>query len=79
VDVYPLDPLGLAEPDPRLVDRGWARAINRGLPLTVDQALAKGLQAMLDEDEAEELAADPIAYAAARRPRRLIDVLRRRA
>jgi hypothetical protein len=74
MDLYLLDPLGLAAPDPRLVDAGWARAIREG-PMTVDQVLARGLAAMLDEDRAEEMARDPILYARAHRPRRLVDAL----
>ena len=37
-------------PDPAA--RGWARAIRRG-PVTVDQALGRGLLSMLEEDRAE--------------------------
>jgi hypothetical protein len=52
-----IDPLGLNRPDP--VDAGWIRRIRSG-PVTVDQALARGLQAMLEADAAEAEAADPV-------------------
>ena len=53
------------------VDDGWKRAIRRG-PVTVDQALARGLQAMLEEDEAERHQRDPLMYAQAQRQRRTL-------
>jgi hypothetical protein len=67
---FPLiEHIGLVEPDP--VDRGWMQAIRRG-PVTVDQALALGLAAMLDEDDAERRQRDPVAWAAPRRRRTLL-------
>jgi hypothetical protein len=67
MELHPLDPLGLARPDP--ADAGWTQAIRRGEPLSAEQVLGRGLQAMLDEDQAEAERADPIAYAAAQRRR----------
>jgi hypothetical protein len=62
----PVDPLGLHRPDP--VDAGWIRRIRSG-PVTVQQALGRGLAAMLEEDERE----DPVAYARVQRqPRNLL-------
>jgi hypothetical protein len=63
----PIDPLGLRRPDP--VDAGWVRRI-RSEPLTIDQALARGLAAMLDEDDEERRQCDPLAYVRAQRQRR---------
>ena len=58
------------------VGRGWAQAIRHG-PMTVEQVLGRGLQAMLDEDERDRLRADPVAFApiGANRCRRLWDRL----
>lgn len=70
MELYPL-----VLPDlPETVQRGDARRISHG-PLSVEQVLGRGLQQMLDEDQAERQAADPVAWARAHRPRRLIDRL----
>ena len=53
------------------VDRGWAQAIHHG-PMTVEQVLGRGLQAMLDEDERDRLRADPVAFALVPRRRTLL-------
>lgn len=76
MDLYPLDPLGLAVRGP--VDEGWARSIRHG-PSTIPEVLARGLvERMTAEDEAEAYRADPLTYVRARRPRRrLIDRLLR--
>jgi len=60
----------IMRPDP--VDTGWMQALHRGEPLTVDQVLGRGLQAMLDEDRAEAERADPIRYIRAQRARRTL-------
>jgi hypothetical protein len=64
-----VDRIGLVEPDP--VDSGWIRRIRTG-PVTVDQALGRGLQAMLDEDRREAEAADPFTVVTGRRRRTLL-------
>jgi hypothetical protein len=69
VDLYPLDPLRLARPDP--VPAGWAQAIHRG-PRTVAEVLAAASQAMDAQDEAERAAADPITYTRVQRARRTL-------
>lgn len=66
MELYPVDPLGLHQPDP--VDAGWARSLTRG-PRTVSEVLGEALQRMNAEDEAEAYAADPIAYIRAGRAR----------
>jgi hypothetical protein len=60
------------------VGRGWAQAIRHG-PMTIEQVLARGWSAMLDEDDAERRARDPFAYIPAPRRRRslLARLLRR--
>lgn len=75
MDLYPIDPLGLyRQPRPGPVDDGWARRIRQG-PRTVEQILADASRAMDEQDRREAMAADPIAWAWAHRPRRLIDRL----
>lgn len=56
---------------PNAVQRGEVRRVSHG-PLTVDQVLGRGLQAMLDEDRAEAERADPIRYVTAQRSRRTL-------
>jgi hypothetical protein len=46
---------------------------------TISEVLERARLAMDAEDAAEEYARDPVAYARARRPRRLIDRLRGRS
>jgi hypothetical protein len=69
MELYPLDPLGLARPDP--VDTGWARRISQG-PRTVEEVLRAASAAMDAQDEAEAYARDPIRYVAAQRRRRTL-------
>ena len=62
MDLHPLDPLGLARPDP--VDAGWARRLHSE-PRSVGEVLRSASDAMDRQDEAEEQARDPVAYARA--------------
>lgn len=66
MELYPLDPLGLHQPDP--VSAGWSRALSRG-PRTISEVLAEALQRMDAEDEAEAYRADPISWIRAQRAR----------
>jgi hypothetical protein len=52
------------------------RRIRSG-PVTVQQALGRGLEAMLEEDRAEAAAADPFAVVTGRRRRTLLGRLLR--
>ncbi len=70
MDLYPLELPDL----PKAVQRGEMRRISHG-PLSIEQVLGRGLQQMLDEDQAEEQARDPLLWARAHQPRRLIDRL----
>jgi hypothetical protein len=66
MELHPLDPLGLARPDP--VDSGWARRISQG-PRSVEEVLRAASAAMDAEDEAEAYRRDPIGYITAQRAR----------
>jgi hypothetical protein len=71
MEVYPLRVPDLEE----RAGRGEARAIARGRS-TIAEVLERGRLAMLEEDQAEEYARDPVAFVRAHRPRtRLIDRL----
>jgi hypothetical protein len=52
------------------VGAGWARTIRQ--PRTVEEILADASKAMDEQDEAERMAADPIAYIRAERGRRTL-------
>ena len=64
MDLHPLDPLGLARPDP--VDAGWARRLHSE-PRTVAEVLATASRDMDAQDERERQAADPVAWLRAHR------------
>ena len=66
MELYPLDPLGLHQPDP--VDAGWARSLTRG-PRTVSEVLGEALERMNAEDEAETYRRDPVTWLRAERAR----------
>jgi hypothetical protein len=72
VNLYPLPLPDLPQPAP--VDTGWARAIRHG-PMTVEQVLDRARAEMAEQDRQEAMAADPVAWLRAHRPRRLIDRL----
>jgi hypothetical protein len=65
----------LIPPDlPKLMHRGEVHRITHG-PSTIGEVLDRARAAMDEQDRREEMARDPIAYARAHRPRRLIDRL----
>lgn len=66
MELHPLDPLGLHQPDP--VGAGWSRALSRG-PRTVSDVLAEALTRMEAEDRAEEARRDPVTWLRAERAR----------
>jgi len=74
VELHPLDLPDLPDlPRPGPVDAGWARSFRQ--PRTVAEILA-GASAAMDAEDAElERQRDPVAWARAHRPRRLIDRL----
>lgn len=69
MELHPLDPLGLARPDP--VAEGWAHRL-ASEPRTLDEILRSASAGMDAEDDRQERERDPVAWLRASRRRRTL-------